>query len=62
MFQLFRFFAVVVRKIDIFLLDAVGKKWSSEVFIIFALVSLTSILVSYFAGYDFVWYRVLKLS
>ncbi len=36
MFQLFRFFAVVVRKIDIFLLDAVGKKWSSEVFIIFA--------------------------
>ena len=33
-----------------------------EVFTIFALVSMTSILVSYFAGYDFVWYRVLKLS
>jgi hypothetical protein len=31
-----------------------------EVCGIFALISLTSIVVSYFAGEDFVWFRVLN--
>ena len=31
-----------------------------DVFIIFVLVSLTSILISYYAGEDFIWYEVLK--
>ena len=28
-----------------------------DVFIIFVLVSLTSILISYYAGEDFIWYK-----
>ena len=31
-----------------------------DVFIIFVLVSLTSILISYYASEDFIWYEVLK--
>lgn len=31
-----------------------------EVFAIFILVSVASILISYYAGEDFIWYRVLK--
>lgn len=33
-----------------------------DVFIIFIIVTLTSVLVSYFAGEDFVWFRVLNSS
>lgn len=33
-----------------------------NVFIIFVLVTLTSILISYYAGSDFVWFRVLNSS
>lgn len=33
-----------------------------DVFIIFALITLTSILISYYAGEDFVWFRILKSS
>lgn len=33
-----------------------------EVFAIYIIISLTSILVSYFAGEDFVWFRVLNSS
>ena len=33
-----------------------------EVFVIFVLVSMTSIIISYSAGEDFIWFRVLKSS
>ena len=31
-----------------------------DVFMIYVLVSLTSILISYFAGEDFIWYKIIK--
>lgn len=34
----------------------------TDVFIIFLLVSLTSVLISYFAGEEFVWFRVMNSS
>lgn len=33
-----------------------------DVFAIFALITLTSVLISYFAGEDFIWFRVLNSS
>ena len=34
----------------------------ASVFVIFIIISITSILISYFAGEDFVWFKVLKSS
>ncbi len=31
-----------------------------DVFAIFVLITLTSLLISYFAGDDFIWFKVLK--